>query len=289
MKFAVQRCCTTPVLLKQYETSTNGVLDRLGVELVDIKDTGCCGYPLKTSNFMAYVLCSAKNLALAEKNDLNMMTFCNCCYGTLKHVNHLMTAHTSLRKEINAMLEKEGLTWHGDLEIKHLLQVFSQYIGIEKIKKSLVKTYKDLKIATHYGCHLLRPHKIIQFDNPDAPSTFDQLVEITGAQSIAWRNKLDCCGSPIWGINDSLSLDLTKKKLNGAQEAGADFFCVACPYCQLQFDRVQKISLAGDNSASYLPSVLFTQLLGLSLGIDERILGISQNELNSGGLLEHLH
>ena len=167
--------------------------------------------------------------------------------------------------------------------------MFSQHIGMEKIKKSLVKTYKGLNIATHYGCHLLRPRNIIQFDNPEAPSTFDRLVEITGAQSIAWRNKLDCCGSPIWGINDALSLDLTTKKLNGAQAAGADFLCVACPYCQLQFDRVQKISLAGDSSASHLPSVLFTQLLGLSLGIDERILGIGQNELNSGGLLENLH
>jgi len=130
MKFAVQRCCTTPVLLKQYETSTNGVLDTLGIELIDIKDIGCCGYPLKTADFMAYVLCSAKNLALAEKNDLNMMTFCNCCYGTLKHVNHIMADHTSLRKDVNAILKKEGLKWYGDLEIKHLLQIFIQNIGI---------------------------------------------------------------------------------------------------------------------------------------------------------------
>ena len=72
MKFAIQRCCSTPVYLKQYETSTDAVFRKLGVDIVDIKETGCCGYPLKNINFNAFVLSSARNLALAEKKDLNM-------------------------------------------------------------------------------------------------------------------------------------------------------------------------------------------------------------------------
>jgi heterodisulfide reductase subunit B len=280
MKFALQRCCTTPVFLEQYESSTDAVLGTLGVGLVDIKDFNCCGYPLKNFNLKAHVLASARNLSLAEKRELNIVTFCNCCYGSLKHVNHLMKEDVSLKGEINGTLEKEGLNYEGSIQVKHLLEIFFKDIGLEHLKERVIKTFHGLKIATHYGCHILRPREIVQFDNAFSPSIFDELVEITGAESIAWASKLECCGSPALGINDALSMDLVEAKIKNARQSGADFLCVACPYCQLQFDRVQKMLHAKRPSSHLLPSVLFTQLLGLSLGIDEETLGIDKNELS---------
>lgn len=288
MKFALQRCCTTPIFLKQYESSTDAVLGRLGVDLVDIKDFNCCGYPLKNFNFKAHVLASARNLSLAEKRELDIITLCNCCYGSLKHVNHLMKEDTSLKSEMNITLEKEGLRYDGGIEVKHLLEIFIRDIGIEHLKKRVVKTFKGLKIATHYGCHILRPRKIMQFDDAFSPSIFDKLVEITGAESIAWSSKLECCGSPMLGINDELSMDLTETKIKDARGSGADFLCVACPYCQLQFDRVQRMLHSKRCSNGHLPSILFTQLLGLSLSIDSETLGIDQNELSLRGILDFL-
>ncbi len=101
MEFAIQRCCNTPIFLKQYESSTNAVLSKLGVGYVDIKEFNCCGYPLRNFDLEAYLLLSAGNLALAEKEDLNIMTLCNCCFGSLKQANLLMKEDASLSNRIN--------------------------------------------------------------------------------------------------------------------------------------------------------------------------------------------
>ena len=288
MKFALQRCCTTSVFLKQYESSTDAVLKKLGVEFVDIKEFGCCGYPLKNFNYQAYILSSAKNLALAEKEQLNILTFCNCCYGSLKHAGHLLGTDESARDEINSKLNKAALQYSGGVEVKHLFEVLYKDIGVQNIKEKVVKSFEGLKIATHYGCHLLRPRRIVQFDNPLSPSIFDQLVEITGAESIPWSRKLECCGSPVRGVNDDLSRDLTEKKIMDAKESGAELLCVACPFCQLQFDRGQKMLLSKQNGKRPLPSILYTQFIGLSLGIDAEALGINQNELDINGITAFL-
>jgi heterodisulfide reductase subunit B len=128
----------------------------------------------------------------------------------------------------------------------------------------------------------------MKFDNPLSPSLFDQLVEVTGAESIPWPRKLECCGSPVWGINDDLSMDLTEKKINSAKESGADYLCIACPYCQLQFDRVQRLHISKRNGFRVLPPILYPQLLGLSMGMDPEALGIDRNELDINGIMAFL-
>jgi heterodisulfide reductase subunit B len=189
-----------------------------------------------------------------------------------------------LHNEVNAILEHEGLRYEGEVEVKHLLYVLHQQVGVEVIKKKIGKTFKGLKIAVHYGCHALRPSQVVRFDNPVGPSIFDQLVEATGAESISWPMRLECCGAPLLGINDELSMDLTLKKLNDGKESGAEYLCVACPYCHLQFDAVQKKIIAQRGMNHPLPSILYPQLLGLSLGIDGEILGLKMNQIPSGGI-----
>ena len=288
MKFALFLGCQIPVRLKQYETSSRAILERLGVGLVDIEEFNCCGYPLRNIEFKAFLLSSARNLALAEKKKLDVMTLCQCCYGSLKKASFLLKENASLRNEVNAILEHEGLQYEGEVEVKHLLYVLHQEVGVEAIKKKIGKTFKGLKIAAHYGCHALRPSQVVRFDNPVGPSIFDQLVEATGAESISWPMRLECCGAPLWGINDELSMDLTLKKLNDGKESGAEYLCVACPYCHLQFDAVQKKIIAQRGMNHPLPSILYPQLLGLSLGIDGEILGLKMNQISSGGIEKFL-
>lgn len=284
MEFALFLGCTIPARLNQYESSSRAVLEKLGVGLVDIQEFNCCGYPLRNIDFKVFILSSARNLALAEKKNLNVMTLCKCCYGSLKKADTLLKENASLKKEVNSTLEKEGLKYEGWIEIKHLLSVLQKDIGIEVIKGKMVATFKRLKIATHYGCHALRPSQVVKFDNAVAPSLFDQLVEVTGAESIEWPMKLECCGAPLWGINDRLSMDLTLKKLIDGKKSGADYVCAACPYCHIQFDKVQKMILSQRNVNHPLPSVLYTQLLGLSLGIDRKALGLEMNEIPISGI-----
>jgi heterodisulfide reductase subunit B len=279
MKFALFLGCQIPVRLKQYETSSKAILERLGVGLVDIEEFNCCGYPLRNIEFKAFLLASARNLSLAEKKKLDVMTLCQCCYGTLKKANFLLRENASLRKEVNAVLEREGLPYEGEVEVKHLLSVLHQEVGVEAIKKKIAKTFKGLKIAAHYGCHVLRPSQVVRFDDPVTPSIFDQLVEATGAESIAWPMKLECCGAPLWGIHDELSTEITLKKLKNGRESGADYLCTACTYCQIQFDTVQQMILSQRGLNHPLPSILYPQLLGLSMGINSETLGLKMNKI----------
>ena len=288
MEFALFLGCTIPARLTQYESSSRAVLEKLGVGLVDIREFNCCGYPLRNIDFKVFLLSSARNLALAEKKNLNVMALCKCCYGSLKKADFLMKENASLKKEVNTTLEKEGLKYEGRIEVKHLLSVLHKDVGIEAIKGKMATAFKGLKIATHYGCHTLRPSQVVGFDNPVAPTLFDQLVEVTGAESIEWPMKLECCGAPLWGINDRLSMDLTLKKLNDGKKSGADYVCAACPYCHIQFDKVQKMILSQRNVNHPLPSILYTQLLGLTLGIDRKVLRLEMNEIPISGIEELL-
>jgi heterodisulfide reductase subunit B len=284
MKFALFIGCTIPRRVQHYELSARAVIGKLGIDVVDIRDFNCCGYPLKNSDFKTFVLFSARNLALAERQGLNVMTLCKCCFGSLKKVNHLMKEDASLRRETNALLAKEGLAYKGSLEVTHFLSVLHKQIGITALKEQISRPFKDLKIATHYGCHALRPSDIMQFDNAVAPVLFDQLVETTGAKSIDWPLKLECCGAPLMGVNDELSMDLTERKLTDGKESGADYLCVSCPWCQVQFDSVQEMMTPVGSTNHRLPSILYPQLLGLAMGINGETLGIRMNKIDISGI-----
>ena len=279
MKYALFLGCNIPARVQQYEASARSVLAGLGVDVEDIKEFNCCGYPLRNSDFKTFILFSARNLALAEKLDLNVITLCKCCYGSLKMAEHYMEEDSFLKDEVNETLAKEGLEYNGNLGIKHFLSALYSDIGINALKEKITKSFKDLKIATHYGCHVLRPSNIMQFDNPVSPVIFDRLVELTGAKSIDWALKLECCGAPVLGINDDLSMSLTENKLTDGKRSGADYLCTACPWCHLQFDSVQKMMIEQQRSNNHLPAILFPQLLGLAMGIDKQTLGITMNQI----------
>lgn len=284
-QFALFLGCQIPAHLGQYESSARAVLERLEVGIVDIEEFACCGYPVKNVDHKAFLLSSARNLALASKGNLNILSLCKCCYGSLKKADYLLKENASLRDEINKILRNaEGLEYDGDIEVKHLLSVLYHDVGIDAVKSKIEKGYKGLQIATHYGCHALRPSKIVRFDDPVEPSVFDQLVEATGAKSIDWFTRLECCGSPLLGINDELSMDLTQKKLTDAKRSGADYLCTGCPYCQIQFDKIQDRMRSTRGSGHQLPAILYTQLLGLSMGIDRDALGLERNRIPLDGI-----
>jgi heterodisulfide reductase subunit B len=284
MKFAIFRCCPTAQFLSYYEMSTNAVLSKLGVTIIDIKEFNCCGYPLRSTDKLAYLLASVRNLALAAGKGLDLVTFCNCCFESLKQAKSIMENDASMRDLISEMLLKEGLVYRDKIQIRHLFEVLLEDIGIDGIKERLVARYDGLNIATHYGCHLLRPSKVLKFDDPAAPKRFDDLVELTGAQSIPWRSKLECCGAPALGGHDALSIHLTKQKIEAARAGDAHYLCVACVYCQLQFDRVQHMHLAPSSNGNSLAPILYTQLLGLALGIEAGELGLDQHCMDTTGL-----
>jgi heterodisulfide reductase subunit B len=285
MKFAFFLGCNIPARVQQYETAARAVLARLGVELADIRDFNCCGYPLRNTDQLAFLVSSGRNLALAERSGLDMLTLCKCCYGSLRKARHTLREDKDLRQEVNRILSREGLQVACTGEIKHLLPLLHRDLGTEKLKAALKGSFRKLNIATHYGCHALRPSVVTQFDDPVSPSLFDQLVEILGAKSVDWPTRLECCGAPLLGINDQVSLNITRQKLQDGKKAGADFLCTACPFCHQQFDTVQKAMLSGNGNTGYLASILYPQLLGICMGIDAESLGIRQNKLDISNIV----
>ncbi|MFQ5484111.1 MAG: CoB--CoM heterodisulfide reductase iron-sulfur subunit B family protein [Desulfobacterales bacterium] len=283
-RFALFLGCTIPARVKQFGFSARVVLDKLKIDIVEIGEFNCCGYPMRNADFETFILFSARNLALAEKQGLDIMALCMCCFNSLKKAHHVLIENRSLRQEINTLLKKENLAFNGDRKVTHFLSVLYHDVGPEKIKKNVTHPFKDLKIAMHHGCHALRPSDIMQFDDPVEPVLFDTLVKTTGAQSIDWPLKLECCGAPLLGVNDDLSMDLTEKKLINGKEAGADYICVACPWCHLQFDSVQQMLNRLRNKDHHLPSILYPQLLGISMGIRGSLLGIKMNSIDISGI-----
>lgn len=278
MRFAFFLGCTTPSRLKAYESSSRAVLDAFGITLVDVPQFNCCGYPLKNVDLKASLLSTARNLALAEKEDLHMLSLCKCGYGTFKLGAHMLKQDPELKNEINTLLIEEGLCYSGTRNVFHLLTVLHKNVGLEKIKKHVTTHFKDLKIATHYGCHALRPSEIVEFDDPVSPTVFDQLVTATGASSIPWTEKLACCGSPLEGIHDTLSTQLTDKKITSAQQAGADFIATACPFCHIQLETVLEESLTSERTDTGPRPLLYSQLLGFSMGINRGALGLNNGD-----------
>ncbi len=277
MKYALFQGCNIPIRIQQYATSTQAVCDTFGIELEIIDDFNCCGYPARNVDEKAYLLPSLRNMAIAEKMGLDIAVICNCCFASLQKAKSVMAADSALKDALNGYLKKEALQYTGKLEIKHFLTILYEDIGIEKIKSRLVNRINNLNISVIHGCHILRPREITGFDDSFVPKITDELVQLTGVTSLDWRGKLECCGAALAGINPELSNRLLQEKIIGAKAAGADYITPICSYCHLQFDTAQQNLPGASPEEKLLPVLLYPQLLGLCLGIDEKLLGLDQN------------
>ena len=284
MNFILFSGCKVPYYAPQYETSSRRVLGHFGINLVDV-ELSCCGYPIRFLDFKAFIFSSARNIALAGEKGLPLLCLCKCCYGTLRYADFLLRKNESLLKEIDRLLNEEGLRYPSRIEIKHLLNVLFEDIDPTHILQKKVRSFPTLKVAAHYGCHILRPRDVVQFDHPTNPNKFETLVEATGAASVAWTLRTQCCGDSLWDKNNELSRQLTIKKMDNAKKAGADVICVACTHCQIQFDRIGAVMMEEDKTETVMPALLYPQLLGLSLGLEASALGIDENKPGLKGLL----
>ena len=277
MKLAFFQGCNIPIRIEQYAVSAEAVLKKLGVQLEIIEEFTCCGYPVRNVDEKAYIIPSVRNMAIAEKKGLDIMVICNCCFASLQKAKNVMAGNPELAAEVNELLAKDGLTFEGSVTIKHFLTVLHEDIGLETIKKQLVNMVTDLNLSVIHGCHILRPREVTLFDDSFVPKITDELVALTGAKSLDWRGKLECCGAALGGLNSELSEILLQEKVDGARAAGAQFVTPVCSYCHLQFDTTQLNMKDQQQDKEVLPVLLLPQLLGLCLGIDEKVLGIEQN------------
>jgi len=269
MKYALFLGCKIPSKLPAYETSTRAVLRHLGVTLVDL-EFDCCGFPARNFSRDAFVVAAARNLALAERAGLDLLAPCACCYGTLRQAMRFLGEDAALRARVTQALAAEGLVWTRKARVEHLLTLLARELGADVLAAAVRSPHTGLRVAAQYGCHVLRPGEVAQFDNPAAPTLFETLIGATGATPVDWPRRLDCCGDPLHEANAPLSGIMAQIKIADAVESGAEMLCTACPHCHLRFDAAQ----TGSPDQS-IRTMLYTQLLGLALGLPAQSLGLA--------------
>jgi len=182
-----------------------------------------------------------------------------------------------MKERINGMLAAEGLQYSVKRQVVHTVDLLYDQVGIEKIKEHVKKPLNGLKIAAHYGCHILRPSEIGRPDNSENPQKIEAILKALGAEPTGYPQKLDCCGAPLLANLPESALTKTGQKLQAIQEQGIQGMVDVCPWCHKMFDSRQ--TKAGETVAAKLdvPVLYLTQLLGLAMGITAEKLGLELN------------
>jgi heterodisulfide reductase subunit B len=286
MKYALFLGCTIPARSRQYELSARKVARKLGIKLVDVEDFICCGFPVKSSQKDSAMVLGAYNIALAEKQGLDLCALCSSCTSALTEVAHHLAQDEKAKAEVNASLSKVDLNYDKGVRVRHFARILYEEVGMDELKKHFTKSLEGLRIATHYGCHYLKPSEIYDnFDQVEDPHTLDEMVALTGAAVVDYANKKRCCGGPLLAVDEKTSLAVAKEKLDDVVKAGANAINLVCPFCSVMYDSNQK-GIEGAFSASYnLPVLYLTQILGLAMGMDRKELGLNMNVVKTKDLL----
>ena len=278
--------CAIPYRVTAYEVSARKVLEKLGIKLVEMPEFNCCGLPMDSVDHEMMLIMAAKNIAVAEQQDLNIITLCPGCAGTLRKVNRTLRENRNLREQTNNCLRQAGMEFKGTIEVKHLVQVLVEEVGLERIKDAVVNPLTSLNVAEHNGCHVLRPRQYSGFDDPEDPKILKNLIEITGAKCLDYIDETECCGAPSIGINDKIPLQLTRDKLNHVKAVGSQALITICPFCHMMYDtnqgRIEKMF----NEKYSIPVLHYPQLLGLAMGFKPEELALNELRIDCSRILK---
>jgi len=288
LKYLLFLGCVIPYRVSSYEISARKVLDKLGVELVEMPEFNCCGFPMDPVNHTMMLTLAARNLCLAEQQNLDIMTLCNGCFGILNDVNKELKEDKKLKEKVNGYLKEIGMEFKGTIAVKHLIHVLAQDIGFEKIKESVKKPLNQLQVAQHTGCHVVRPAKIVGFDDPENPSTLKNLIAVTGAKCLNYMDETECCGNPISGINSEIPLELAREKLDHVRAVGAQAMVTVCPFCHMMYDLHQVRIERKFNEKFRIPVLHYPQLLGLAMGMSPDELALKDLRVDASELVSLL-
>jgi heterodisulfide reductase subunit B/heterodisulfide reductase subunit C len=280
--------CTIPARFPFIEKSSRLALEALGVEPVDVAGFTCCPETtlVRTADEDAYYVTAARNLAVAERQGLPLLTPCNGCYSTFKTILSDLKTDWRRKQAIDRRLAASGLVFKGDIDVWHLVEWLSEDLGPAALSKRVVKPFWGMRIAVHHGCHLLRPSPAVRWDSPTAPTKFEQLVRALGATVVDYESKMDCCGNALDRVGERrTSLDMLEHKLSDIRDQGADALVVSCPSCFLQFD-LNQATLLRQASAAGLPVFYISELIDLALGIDPSHLGLDMHRVGVASFLD---
>ena len=247
----------------------------LDMELAELEDWNCCGStPYWSVDKLEAACMATRNLALAEKTGLDLVTPCSNCFVILHSTNEYLKELPRFREQVNEALAAANLKYGGGVRVQHLVEVLYTDITPEGIGTKVTKPLKGLKVAPYYGCQLVRPNG---FDDPESPHSLDEMVASLGADVVSWEMKARCCGSSLALAEPDVALELINKLLRNAQENGAQCLVTPCPLCQFNLDAYQSVVNSQFKTKYNLPVLFVTQLIGVALGISADELALSRN------------
>ncbi len=284
MKLAYYPGCTLHGTAREYNASTKAVSKAAGIELTEIEDWNCCGALEAIFDKELSMGLSARNNMLAQKTGLDLVVPCSICSHNLSRADKAMKTDETFKAKIEKAL---GESYKG-VKIKHLLDVIVNDVGTEALAKKFVKPLKGIKAVPYYGCLLVRPSEISRFDNPENPTSLDNLIKATGAECLPFTQKTKCCGGNLLMSKQDYAFILTKKLFDEAKAAGANCIVVACPMCHMLLDGQQSMVEKAHNTVIGLPILYFTQLIGLAMGLNEKELELDKNMVSPKTLIESI-
>ena len=288
MRYSYYPGCSLEVTAKPYDASARAVCQALDIELEEVDDWNCCGATsyISIRELISFAI-SARNLALAEKKKNDLVTVCPACYTVLNKANIYINEKEDIKKTVDEALAVANLKYDGTIKVRHLLDVIVNDVGLQKIQPKIKKRLEGLKIAPYYGCQISRPHGT--FDDPEFPTTIDNLFSSLGAEVVNFPLKAKCCGGILITTEPEESLKLIKDLLSCAQDNKAELIVTACPLCEINLEGYQKKVNKKFKTVFSIPAIYFTQLLGVALGLSKEKLLIGKELVSAEKVLDRFY
>lgn len=291
MELALYLGCTIPLKMPHLEKAFRDVASIMDLKLKEMEGVSCCPEPvsLQSLNIDTWVTLGARNLAIAENMGCDILTICSGCYETLKTVSVLLEEDEEYLKKINAILKKINYVYTGKTKVYHFVELFSQPDWLDKIKNLVVKPLDDLNLAVHYGCHLVRPSKIMRFDHPEKPEKIDIILEALGAKTVEFATKLECCGFCA-RLQEEIGMKLVEDKMTELSELEeeVDGLIAVCPACTSQYDRKEKIIARKTGKKLEIPVLYLAEIMAIALGVELEDLSLKNRSVKPNKLIEKL-
>ncbi|MFH1468402.1 MAG: CoB--CoM heterodisulfide reductase iron-sulfur subunit B family protein [Pseudomonadota bacterium] len=284
MKFGYYPGCSLHATAREFSESTLALVQALGVELEEIKDWACCGASsAHATNHLLGVALPARTLALAEAQGLsNIVAPCAACYGRLAGAAHELKGDAALKKRVVEVLQRPLEQAPEVINVLGFLQQVLPLIA-DRIKAPL----QGLPVACYYGCLLLRPPEVTQFDDVEQPESMEAVCAAVGARPVPWNLRTECCGAGFSLSRTGSVIRMGRGILDDARAAGAKAVIVGCPMCHSNLD-MRQAAMNREAGAAPIPILYITELVGLALGIDPKVLGLQRHYVSTGALLEGL-
>jgi len=291
VKYAYFPGCSIHTTAQEYGISCNAVSRVLGIELIEIPEWNCCGAmdAVYAYNPLLSISLSARNLALAESMKMDVVTLCSACFFTLSRANKLLHEDSELKGKVDKLLNDAGLQYTGEVKIRHYLDVLLNDVGLENISKNVKVKLDGLKVAPYYGCMLIRPPNIVNFDDPEHPHSLDKIIEAIGGKNVDYIYKTRCCGASLGFTEGEVMMEMTSDLLLEAKNVEADCIAVPCPLCHFNMDAKQRSIESTFDVKIDMPIVFFTQLMGVAFGINPKELALNKNCVSTDKLFKRFH